>query len=498
MSSRNRVAIIGRPNVGKSTLFNVITEARKAVVLDQPGVTRDIQIEPAEWCGVEFDIIDTGGVTELRDTFSPLIKEAVLDIIKSVHAIIVVMDGRAGVCPEDKDLLRIAQSSGKPYIVAINKVDSADQVDLAKADFYELGIDPVAVAFERRWGVDILLDWCLAQFPEASEKKERTNVTMAIIGKPNAGKSSLCNKLLGENRMLVSEIAGTTVDAIDSDFEYRDKRYTLIDTAGIRRRARQKDDVEVIASFKSFDSIPRADIVLLVIDGTVGPADQDAKLVEAILAKNKAVILVANKVDLTRETPEFRKTFREKAANVFHFFEDIPIVFLSAKTGAGVEALFDTIDDLWAKINMKIKTRELNDFFFEVIRLTPAPVWGASDVKFYYLVQTNQRPPSFIAFVNHPDGLNNAYRRFLSKRIKEKWGLDGVPVRIYGMKRGGRSLSASKGKEYGPDLGIDHSQDIVEETEDIEEMILDDVIPEGIDLSLISDDNIIYTMEREP
>ncbi len=489
MSSRNRVAIIGRPNVGKSTLFNVITEKRKAVVLDKPGVTRDIQIEPADWCGVEFDIIDTGGITELKDTYSPLIKESVLDIIKSVHALVVVMDGRAGVCPEDRDLLRIAQSSGKPYLVVLNKVDSPDQVEIAKADFYELGIDPIAVAFEKRWGVDIILDWCLEQFPKASEKRELPHVTMTIIGKPNAGKSSLCNRLLGEKRMLVSEHAGTTVDAIDSDFEYRDKKYTLIDTAGIRRRSRQKDDVEIIASFKSYDAIQRAQIVLLVIDGTVGPADRDAKIVEAILAKNRAVILVANKVDLTRETPEFRKTFREKVANVFHFFQDIPIAFVSATTGAGIESLFDTIDDVWSKINIEIKTRELNDFFFDVIRQTPAPVHGVRDVKFFYLVQTNQMLPSFIAFVNYPEGVDNAYRRFLSKRIKERWNLEGVPIRIYAMKRGGRSLSASA-KDYGPELN--EAPELLEEVEVLEE------IPEDIDMSLILDDETVFELGREP
>lgn len=450
MSNTNRVAIIGRPNVGKSTLFNVITESRKAVVKNQPGVTRDIQIEPAEWLGVDFDIIDTGGITEARDTFSPLIREAVLDIISTVHALVIVMDARAGVCPEDRDLLRIAHESERPFIVALNKVDSPEQVEMAKAEFYELGIDPVACAFEKRWGVDILLDWVVEQFPKAPKVEKRPGVTLAIIGKPNAGKSSLVNRLLGENRMLVSEVAGTTVDAIDTEMVRDNKYYTIIDTAGIRRRAKQKDGLEILASFKSLDSIRRADIVLLVIDGMAGPADQDAKLVEEIVGSNKAVVVVANKVDLDK--PEFRKTFREQAANVFHFFEDIPIVFTSAKTGAGMKDLFGAIDLLWEKLNVDISTRELNDFFFEVIRQAPAPVYGTRDVKFYYLVQTHQVPPSFIAFANFPDGVDNSYRRFLSKRIKERWGLEGVPIRIYAMKKGGRSLTTTdKAESYKED-----------------------------------------------
>lgn len=450
MSFRNRVAIIGRPNVGKSTLFNVITESRKAVVKDRPGVTRDIQIEPANWCGIEFDVIDTGGVTETQDTFSPLIKEQVLEIIKSVHCLVVVMDGRAGLCPEDWDLFRIANQSGKPFLVVVNKVDSFEneKIEMAKAEFYQLGVeDVIPAAFEKRWGIDLILDWVIQHFPEESEERERSHVTLAIIGKPNAGKSSLCNTLLGENRMLVSEVAGTTVDAIDSDFIFRDKQYTIIDTAGMRRRARQKDDVEILATFKSLDSIKRADLVLLIVDGKELPSDQDAKLVEQILDANKAVILVANKVDLANETPEFRKTFRARVAEEFHFFEDIPIVFVSAKTKAGIESLFDKIDEMWEKINRRVKTRELNDFFFEVIRQAPAPVQGVKDVKFYYLTQTRQRPPSFIAFANFPDGVDTAYRRFLAKRIKEKWNLEGVPVRIYAMQRGGRTLSAETGSE---------------------------------------------------
>lgn len=441
-SRRNRLAIIGRPNVGKSTLFNVITETRRAVVKDQPGVTRDIQIQAAEWCGVDFDVIDTGGLTELQDTFSPLIREQVLEIIKSVDALVVVVDARTGVCPEDNDLMRIVYQAEKPFLVVANKVDSPDKQEEVINEFYQLGVEVLPCAFEKRWGVDILLDWTLDQFPAVSEKREISHATLAIIGKPNAGKSSLVNRLLGENRMLVSEVAGTTVDAIDSQFERDGKLYTIIDTAGVRRRSRQKEDVEILASFKSLDSIRRADIVLLIVDGIVGPVDQDAKLIQEILEAGKAVIVVGNKVDLAGiEKPEFRKSFREQAGETFHFFEDVPLVFVSALTGSGIKELFEKIDQMWVKLNIDIPTSQLNNFFFEVIRQAPAPVFGAKDVKFYYLVQTNQRPPSFIAFANYPDGVDNSYRRFLAKRIKEHWGLEGVPVRIYAMRRGGRRLT---------------------------------------------------------
>jgi GTP-binding protein len=242
--------------------------------------------------------------------------------------------------------------------------------------------------------------------------------------------------------MLVSEVAGTTVDAIDSQFERDGKLYTIIDTAGVRRRSRQKEDVEIIASFKSLDSIRRADIVLLVVDGIVGPVDQDAKLIQEILEAGKAVIVVGNKVDLAGSVkPEFRKSFREQADETFHFFNDVPLVFVSALTGSGIQDLFATIDKVWEKLNIDIPTSKLNEFFFDVIRLAPAPVYGTRDVKFYYLVQTNQRPPSFIAFVNFPDGVDNAYRRFLANRMKEHWDLKGIPIRIYAMKKGGRRLT---------------------------------------------------------
>lgn len=442
MPRRNRLAIIGRPNVGKSTLFNVITESRRAVVKDQPGVTRDIQIQPADWCGVDFDVVDTGGITEAQDTFSPLIREQVLEIIKSVDALVVVVDARAGVCPEDFDLLRIAHESEKPFLVVANKVDRPDRQEDIINEFFQLGVEVLPCAFEKRWGVDIILDWALDHFPDPSEERTMSHATLAIIGKPNAGKSSLVNRILGENRMLVSEVAGTTVDAIDSEFERNGRSYTIIDTAGVRRKSRQKEDVEILASFKSIGSIRRADIVLLVIDGVIGPTDQDAKLVEEILNAGRAVIVVANKVDLAGDVkPEFRKSFRTQAGEVFHFFEDVPVVFVSAKTGSGMQDLFEKIDFVWDKLNLRIKTSELNDFFFEVIRLAPAPVFGTRDVKFYYLVQTHQRPPSFIAFANAPDGVDNSYRRFLAKRIKERWGLIGIPVRIYAMKRGGRRLT---------------------------------------------------------
>ncbi|WII70972.1 ribosome biogenesis GTPase Der [Bdellovibrio sp. 22V] len=429
-----KVAIIGRPNVGKSTLFNIITDTRKAVVKNQAGVTRDINIEPVDIWGKQFDLIDTGGITEAGDIFSKLIREQVTEFLHSVDFIVAVMDGRSGLMPEDRDIIRVAKQTGKPFLLVINKVDKVVDEEMIKADFYEFGVDMIACSFEQRRGVGEILEWITNQIPEATAAvKEGMNI--AIVGKPNVGKSSICNCLLGANRMIVSDVAGTTIDSVDSPFIYNGKRYTLVDTAGLRKSAKREEDLEIISAFKSQEAIRRADIVLLMVDGTIGPTDQDARIMQAILEDHKGVILVANKSDLGgREIPEYRKTFREQVQRTFHFFDDVNVVFTSAKTGYGVEELFEMIEKVSDQMNFRVPTAELNDFFFETIRKAPAPVWGTTNVKFYYLTQTFQRPPAFIAFANHPDGVTNSYRRFLIKNIKERWGLHGLPIRIFCMK----------------------------------------------------------------
>ncbi len=430
----SKVAIIGRPNVGKSTLFNIITETRKAVVKNQAGVTRDIIIEPVDIWGKQFDLIDTGGITEAGDLFSKLIKEQVTEFLHSVDLIVAVMDGRVGLVPEDRDIIRVAKQTGKPFLLVINKVDKAAEEEIAKADFYEFGVDIISASFEQRRGVGDIIEWITKLIPEnIGTVKEGMNIT--IVGKPNVGKSSICNLLLGVNRMLVSDVAGTTIDSVDSPFIYNNKKYTLVDTAGLRKSAKREEDLEIISAFKSQEAMRRSDIILLMVDGTIGPTDQDARIMQSILEDHKGVIVVANKSDLgNKEIPEYRKVFREQVERVFHFFTDVHVVFTSAKTGTGIEDLFETIEKVSDQINFRVGTSELNDFFFETIRKAPAPVWGTTNVKFYYVTQTYQKPPAFIAFANNPDGVSNSYRRFLVKNIKERWDLHGLPIRIFCMK----------------------------------------------------------------
>ncbi len=441
MSSKNKVAIIGRPNVGKSSLFNILTKSRNALVKNQPGVTRDLQYGQSQWCGKTFEVIDTGGLTFTKDIFSILIREKVRDFIADgVEAIIYMLDHKSGVCVEDKEIFKIIKKTGKPFIIALNKVDKVDEFESAKYEYFEFAQPIESISCEKRWGIENLLDWVIRILPN-SEKDivvdEESRILLSIVGKPNVGKSSLCNFLLDEKRMLVSDVAGTTVDVIASNLQFNNKRYRLFDTAGIRRKV--KSDLEMLMTLKSKESWKKSDIVLLMIDGLDDPSYQDAHLVHLILESNKSVILVVNKEDLGKQKiPEFKKTMRKKISRIFHFFPDIPIYFISAKTGSGIDKMFDGIQKHWEKINIKIKTSELNKFFSNTIRLAPAPVYGVKDVKFYYLTQTKQRPPSFIAFANYPDGVHLSYRRFLSKKIKENWNLDGVPIRIFAMKQGER------------------------------------------------------------
>lgn len=454
---KSRVAIIGRPNVGKSTLFNFLTDSRKAVVKNQPGVTRDIQIEPAEVWGVKFDVIDTGGLTESTDLYSKLIREQVVDFLKSVDHLIVVLDGRAGLCPEDHDVVRIAKETGKPFLTVINKIDRLHDIDILTAEFHELGIDFKTASFEQRYGLDEILEWIVNQVRH-TQHTVREGLTLAVVGKPNVGKSSLCNRLLGEKRLLVSDVAGTTVDAVDTELMYEGRKYVLIDTAGLRRSAKREEDLEIISAFKTRDAIRRADVILLVVDGTEGPTSQDAHILEKILEAHRAVIVVANKTDIAEEQiPAYRSWFKKRVEEEFHFFSDIPISYVSALTGRGLKDLFETIHEVELRLNKRIPTRELNDFFTNVIRQAPAPVWGTENVKFYYLTQTKQKPPAFIAFANHPDGVTPAYRRFLAKRIADEWDLKGIPIRIFVM-------SGSHGQKRRPVKDVETTPEVSEES----------------------------------
>jgi len=438
-----KIAIIGRPNVGKSTLFNILTRSRQAVVKNQPGVTRDVIQGTTEWWGKTFEVLDTGGLTESKEAFLPLVRKKVLSILDDMDLLLIVVDGKAGLTYEDKDVVRIVQQSRIPYLIVVNKVDQMHKADILISEFYELKGEIIAASFEQRAGVDEVVTWILDRITDAEIEKP-SGVRLAIVGKPNVGKSSLFNKLVGSERMLVSEVAGTTVDAVEDSFVYNKQNYRLVDTSGLRRLAKRKkagDGVEILASFKAHKTIDHADIILLLVDAVEGPTDQDTKLVQYIFDQHKALILVANKLDQAEQTrPAARKWFLQRVEKEFHFFPDIPVVFISAHKGTGIMALFAKVESIWKKLNIRIPTSKLNAFFYDVTRQAPAPVYGTKNVKFYYLTQTRQHPPSFIAFANQPLGVTPTYRRFLTNRIQENWGLEGIPIRMFIMKSASRSL----------------------------------------------------------
>jgi GTP-binding protein len=429
-----RVAIIGRPNVGKSTLFNRLIGQRKSVVKNRPGVTRDILIETAELWGKSFEVLDTGGLTESQDLISELIFTQVSQLLGTVDLLVLVMDGKTGVTPEDREVYRLAKASGTPFVIFVNKLDALQDTELLLSEFYEFEAPIFGASLEQHHGFTAFLEDLHARIPSQHHEIQE-GLKIAFVGKPNAGKSQLVNALLGEPRVLVSPEAGTTVDSVDIPFVLEGRQYTLIDTAGLRKSARQEDDIEIIASFKTQDAIRRADLLFLVIDATLGPSQQDAKILELILEEHKMAVVVANKIDLFNEGG-WKQQFLDKVEQVFHFYRDIPIVFTSALTRKGLKDLTEKIRWAEDKIYTQIPTSELNDFFFEAIRQAPAPVWGTTNVKFYYLTQTKQKPPAFIAFANHPDGVDTAYRRFLINKLKERFDLWGVPIRIFVLKSG--------------------------------------------------------------
>ena len=302
MSGENKTlfAIIGRPNVGKSTLFNYLVESRRSVVKNQPGVTRDLIYEEAELWGKIYDVVDTGGLTEAEDDISTRIRSHVIDFLKSVDYLLVIMDYKSGLCPEDKEIIRIAKESGKDFLLVVNKVDKSHELDIAGSEFYEFGVPLVTCSFENRYGMDRLLEW-MSERIETQLSTQSNVFTFSIVGKPNVGKSSLTNQLLGGQKMLVSDIAGTTVDSVDFDFKYNDQPYRLIDTAGLRRTAKRTEDIEIISAFKTSDSIRKSQLVLLMIDGTVGPSEQDTKILQEIIEKDPEALAYWNKFSVSEK-----------------------------------------------------------------------------------------------------------------------------------------------------------------------------------------------------
>jgi GTP-binding protein len=434
------VAIVGRPNVGKSTLFNRLVGRHAAIVEDEPGVTRDRHYAEVEWGGRHFLAVDTGGFWV--DTDEPLLRDVrkqAEHAIKQAQVVILVVDARAGTTTADQELAREARKSGKPILVALNKLDTQKTDDEAgRAEFYRLGLQELyPVSAEHGRGFGALLDDLVKKLPEeesppVDETDERPRV--AILGRPNVGKSTFANRLLGESRFVESPVAGTTRDSIDAEVTSHGRKYVLTDTAGIRRKGQTAEKLEFESVARSFDALERSHVSVVLLDATEPAVEQDSRLVGLCAEKIKPLILVVNKADLVKGKAG-RKTVEEAIEEHFPFLPGgTPILFVSARHGTGMDAVLPLAGRLYDQAGQRIGTPEINRFLREAEDAHPAPRAGRWPVRLYYMTQVGIRPPTFLIHVNRPEGITEGYKRFLIARMRERWDMH-VPVRLVFRKR---------------------------------------------------------------
>ncbi len=432
--SKPLVAIVGRPNVGKSMLFNKLTGRRTSIVEDTPGVTRDRIYGDCEWCGRKFSLVDTGGIepgTE-NDMLKFMRRQAEIGILLA-DCIIMVVDVRSGVTAADMDVATMLRKSGKPVALAVNKCDSVGPTNPDVYEFYSLGIgDLFETSAVHGHGTGDLLDWCLAQFPEETEEEEETDVvSVAIVGKPNVGKSSLLNRILGEERVIVSNVAGTTRDAIDSYFENETGKYCFIDTAGMRRKSKVDDAIEKFSNLRSIGAIERSDVCLILIDANEGVTEQDTKIAGLVHEAGKAAIIVVNKWDAVEDKQT--NTMRDKEAEIrrdLSYMTYAPVVFLSALTGQRVDKLFEVIQEVHKQNTSRVTTGALNSVLAEATARVQPPTDKGRRLKIYYMTQAGTKPPHFVIFCNDARLFHFSYQRYLENQIREVFGLQGTPIRI--------------------------------------------------------------------
>ncbi len=437
--ARPLVAIVGRPNVGKSMLFNKLVGQRLSIVEDTPGVTRDRLYASSEWRGRTFDLVDTGGIEPSTDSEILLfMREQAQIAIDAATVIILVTDIRTGVTAADQDVATMLQRSRKPVVLAVNKADSTGAPDPTLYEFYSLGLgDPIAVSAVHGHGTGDLLDACFAYFPEeAEEDSEDEVIHVAVIGKPNVGKSSLINRILGEKRVIVSDVAGTTRDAVDTPFENRYGKYVFIDTAGIRRKSRVEERVEKFSVMRAKLAIERADVCLILIDGRDGVTEQDTKIAGLAHEAGKASIIVVNKWDLVDKETGTMEKLRKDVMRDLSFMSYAPVLFISALTGQRTEKLFELINRVDAQTAMRITTGNLNNVLADAQMRVQPPTDKGKRLKIYYMTQTGVRPPCFVIFCSSRDLFHFSYQRYLENQIRSVFGLEGTPIRLVIRQKG--------------------------------------------------------------
>ena len=430
--SKPIVAIVGRPNVGKSTFFNYVVGQRISIVEDEPGVTRDRIYAQANWCGKNFTLIDTGGIEpKSNDTIIVNMLEQVNIAISMADVIIFMTDIKNGILETDKDIALMLKKSRKPIILVCNKSDNFGKKTEDISEFYALGIgEPLAISSTNALGIGDVLEAVCKKLPESDEENDEEITKVAIIGKPNVGKSSLINRILGENRVIVSNIAGTTRDAIDTYHENEHGKYTLIDTAGIRRHSKIKENIEKYSIMRTLLAIERADVCLMMIDAKEGVTEQDTKIAGEAHDAGKGIIIVVNKWDeIEKDNDTFNK-FKKEIYTKLAYLTYAPIIFISAKTGQRVDKLFEMINNV-AKMNaLRVPTGTLNQVIDEAIAITQPPTDKGRRLKILYVTQASTKPPTFIVFVNNKDLFHFSYERYLVNHIRKEFGLEGSPIRM--------------------------------------------------------------------
>lgn len=424
------VALVGSPNVGKSTIFNRLIGERQAIIDDQRGVTRDRMYGKAEWLTRKFNVIDTGGIEIENAPFQQQIRAQVELAIKEADVIVFVTDGFIGVSSEDLEVARMLYKVKKPVIVAVNKVDDGGHAGGVN-DFYSLGLgEPLPVSGEHGVGIGDLLDRIVQKLPPEKAEKDSTATTFCIIGQPNVGKSSLVNAILNQERVIVSEISGTTRDSVDTPFVRNGKDYVVIDTAGLKKRGKIYEDIDRYAALRAFKAIERADIVLFVIDPVAGIREQDKHVVGYATDESKAIIIVVNKWDAVEKDEKTMDEFKKKIRNEFKFLEYAPIIFVSALKKTRLHEVFDNIDFVEKAYGLRIPTNTLNGIIQDAQIMNETPMFNGGRLKIFYANQVATKPPTFVLFVNNPNYMHFSYKRYLENKLRDSFNFDGTPIKI--------------------------------------------------------------------
>ena len=437
--SKPVVAIVGRPNVGKSTLFNALAGEQISIVKDTPGVTRDRIYADVTWLNYNFTLIDTGGIEpESKDIILSQMREQAEIAIASADVIIFMVDVRQGLVDSDSKVANMLRRSGKPVVLVVNKVDSFQKMMTDVYEFYNLGIgDPVPVSSVGKLGIGDMLDEVVKHFSEsAAEDEEDERPRIAIVGKPNVGKSSIINKIVGESRVIVSDIAGTTRDAIDTDITYNGNEYVFIDTAGLRRKNKIKEELERYSIIRTVTAVERADVVLVVIDATEGVTEQDAKIAGIAHERGKGIIVVVNKWDAIEKNDKTIYEHTNRIKDILSFMPYAEILFISAKTGQRVDKIFDTIDMVIENQNLRIQTGVLNEILSEAVAMQQPPSDKGKRLKIFYMTQVSVKPPTFVIFVNNKELMHFSYTRYLENKIRDTFGFRGTALRFIIRERG--------------------------------------------------------------